>query len=315
VSITRLLDAFATTAPEVGGASSDQVQAANSLVLPVWAWLNEAARNANDLAVEWPLLDEAISEQATDRVIAVLTDLARSLRDDDRARSEENIALLHREVSRAVSEAEDNLRGAGIEEQTVAGLFLPIRRELTSWEVRRESAEVLGRARHALSEVGGKQLALNFEQQFAADKRQADRWRLMAFLLFGVAIAWSLAVYLALRGKDAAAADVTARFAVGISLIVVGGVAIRESGRHRSDANVWRTVQLQLNTIDAYCSALPNERADTLRFMLGSAVFAGPRLYTDAAPRVLAEDVNEQLPSSALDALSDPSALAKRMLG
>jgi hypothetical protein len=45
------------------------------------------------------------------------------------------------------------------------------------------------------------------------------------------------------------------------------------------DANVWRTVQLQLNAIEAYSVNLPREDAGLLRLVLGLAVFSGPRLY------------------------------------
>lgn len=301
MSITTLLDSFASVVPGLMGSGSEREQQANVLVLSVWAWLNEAARRANELNIEWPVLDEAVTDAATLRVSDALRDVVRAVANGDEADAESRLTLLHREVSRCVAETENALREHGIEEQTIASLLLPLRRELTAWEVNRQSTEVLGRARYALSEVGGKKLALNFEEQFASDKKQADHWRQLGFVLFGLAVVWAITVYVALRGSDASTADVTARLAVGVSLIVFGGVAIRESGRHRADANVWRTVQLQLNTIDAYCSALPKERADILRFNLGGAVFAGPRLYVSATGDGIGADEAKASESGAED--------------
>jgi hypothetical protein len=277
VSITRLLDAFAPAGAMLAKEDAGHAKQAAALVLPVWEWLNQAARQATDLSIEWPVLDVALSDDSTDRLISALEAVTESVSNGGGDRLELQVRQLHDELTDALVEAQDYLRREGIEEQTIAALFLPLRRELTSWEVRRESTRVLGQARDALSEMGGKNLAMSFEEQFATDLQQANRLRIVAFGLFLAAILFSGAVYLGVR-HDVAPADVTARIAVGVSFIALGGLAIRESSRHRADANVWRTVQLQLNTIDAYCSSLPRDKADTLRFILGCAVFSG-RLF------------------------------------
>jgi hypothetical protein len=155
---------------------------------------------------------------------------------------------------------------------------------LASWTHREESDQVLTRARDALTEVGAKRLALSFNDQFAEDLRQANRFRQGALLFFMLAVAWSVVASVTLP-SDLSPAGAVGRFVIAVSLIVVGGFFTRESNRHRADANVWRTVQLQLNAIEAFCAAMPRNKAELLRFMLGVSVFSGPRLYALAAGR------------------------------
>jgi hypothetical protein len=282
MSLIQLLDTLSDAGKQLEDMTGDRRERADQVLLPIWRWLQEMPRLSEQADVAWAIADDSLSAEDEQRISLAVETLVKSVGATDERAFEEAMADLRADFADVIQNAQHRLRSQGIEEQSLSELFLPIRSELASWTHREESDEVLTRARSALTEVSAKGLALSFDAQFAEDLKQANRFRLGAMLFFVLAVAWSVVAYSTLP-ETVTAASIAGRGAIGISLIVIGGFLTRESNRHRVDANVWRTVQLQLNQIEAFCSAMPRSNAEVLRFMLGASVFSGPRLYAAAA--------------------------------
>jgi hypothetical protein len=282
MSFIRLLDTLGDAGKQLEDLTGDRRERADQVLLPIWRWLQEISKLSAQTDVDWAIVDDSLSADDEEQISIAVDALVQSLGAANEQDFERAMADLRVRFAAAIQDAQHRLRSEGIEEQSVAELFLPIRSELASWTHREESDEVLTRARSALTEVSAKGLALSFDAQFVEDLKQANRFRLGAMLFFMLAVAWSVVAYSTLP-ETVTAASIAGRGAIGLSLIVIGGFLTRESNRHRVDANVWRTVQLQLNQIEAFCSAMPRSNAEVLRFMLGASVFSGPRLYAAAA--------------------------------
>lgn len=282
MSFIGLLDTLGEAGQQLDDRTGERRERVDQVLLPIWKWLQEVSSLSAQVNVDWATVDESLSEEDQEAITKALDELVASLdkgndRDFDLA-----MANLRACFATAIQSAQNRLRVTGIEEQSIAALFLPIRSELASWTHREESDEVLTRARSALTQVSATNLALNFNAQFDEDLKQANRFRVGAMFFFFLAVVWSFVAYATLP-EQVTAASIGGRGLIAISLVVIGGFLTRESNRHRTDANVWRTVQLQLNAIDAYCAAMPRSNAEVLRFMLGASVFSGPRLYAVAA--------------------------------
>ena len=284
MSLTTLLDTLADAGKRLGDGTGERRERADQLLLPVWQWLEDVSVLTDRASVDWSTVDESLAPEDEEAIAAALEELIGSLDGLDSEAFESALAKFQSSVVVGVQRAQERLGSGGLEAQSIATVFLPIRRELASWSHREESDQVLTRARDALTEVGASRLALSFNDQFAEDLRQANRFRQGAMAFFMLAVAWSVVASVTLP-TDLTLAGGVGRFVIALSLIVVAGFFTRESNRHRADANVWRTVQLQLNAIEAYCAAMPRSRAELLRFLLGASVFSGPRLYAAAAGR------------------------------
>lgn len=284
MSLTTLLDTLADAGQRLGDGSGEHRERADQLLLPIWRWLEEVSSLTDRVAVDWSTVDESLADEDEQAISFAVDELIASLDGTDEEDFELALARLQASFAIGIQGAQERLRTGGLEAQSIATLFLPIRSELASWTHREESDQVLNRARDALTEVGARRLALSFNDQFAEDLRQANRFRQGAMLFFMLAIAWSVIASVTLP-TDLTVAGAVGRFVIALSLIVVGGFFTRESNRHRADANIWRTVQLQLNAIEAFCAAMPRSKAELLRFLLGASVFSGPKLYAVAAGR------------------------------
>lgn len=282
MSLIRLLDTLGDAGKQLDDRMGERRERADQILLPIWKWLQEVSSLSAQVNVDWATVDGSLSEEDQQAISLAVDELIASLDEGNDQDFDGAMAELRVSFDNAIQSAQNRLRVQGIEEQSIAALFLPIRSDLASWTHREESDEVLTRARSALTQVGASGLALSFNEQFAEDLKQANRFRIGAMLFFMLAVAWSFVAYATLP-DEVTAASVGARGLIAISLVVIGGFLTRESNRHRTDANVWRTVQLQLNAIEAFCSAMPRSNAEALRFMLGASVFSGPRLYAAAA--------------------------------
>jgi hypothetical protein len=282
VSLTSLLDTVADAGQALARSADGDRERADRLLLPIWRWLQEVAIVSQEFGVEWTTVDGSLSASDQAAISAKVQALLLSLDSSDDRDVDVALAELRDVFTEGIDRAQANLRDEGLEAHVVATLFLPIRSEMASWTYREESDEVLTRARSALTAVGATRLALSFNDQFAEDLRQANRFRYGAMAFFVLAVAWAVAAYATLP-ESVTASSLAGRGAIGVSLVVIGGFLTREANHHRTDANVWRTVQLQLNAIEAYCADMPRANAEALKFMLGAAVFSGPRLYSAAA--------------------------------
>jgi hypothetical protein len=277
MSLSRVIDSFAEAAEAVEASGDGYRERAEAIVLPVWAWLSSVPALARETKIEWETVDAALGEDQEQEIANALGQLAESF-GKDRDAFESALGAVRKAVVDGVEHAQAQLQEAGVEAHSIARLFWPVRSELASWRQREESDAALTQVRSALTEVSAGRLALRFDEQFAQDLRQANRYRVGAILFFIAAVGWSIAALETLP-KQVTAAGIAGRGVVSLSLIVVGGFLIRESVQHRVDANVWRTVQLQLNAIESYAVGLAREDADLLKLTLGLAVFSGPRLY------------------------------------
>ncbi len=282
MSLVRLLDTLEDAGKQLEDRTGERRERADQVLLPIWKWLQEVSTLSKQVEVDWVTVDNSLSTEDEEKISVAVDALLNSLDAPEDRDFEDAMAELRVGFAVAIQRAQEQLRAEGIEEQSISALFLPVRSELASWTHREESDEVLTRARSALTQVGATGLALSFNEQFVEDLKQANRFRIGAMLFFMVAVAWSIVAYSTLPSA-VTAASIAGRGAIAISLVVIGGFLTRESNRHRTDANVWRTVQLQLNAIEAFCAAMPRSNAEVLRFMLGAAVFSGPRLYAAAA--------------------------------
>ncbi len=284
MSLTRLVDAFADAGVALEGARPDRRERVEQVVIPVWQWLRSVPHLARESAVDWEKVDRSLQANDERRIVAVLGELTAGIETLSDERLDALIARLRSAIRGGVEKAEAELAGEGIEARSVATLFLPVRGELASWQQAQMTETYLKRTRRALTEVGTRELALNFNEQFAEDRSQANRFRLAAVASFLGALIWSAIVYATIP-SNVSAAGAVARGSIAISALVIGGYFVRESAKHRIDANVWRTVQLQLDAIDKYSAVLTAESAELLRLVLGISVFSGPRLYATAAGR------------------------------
>jgi hypothetical protein len=291
MSLVSLLDTLEDAGKKLEDRTGDRRERTDQVLLPIWKWLQEVASLSKQVDVDWVTADNSLSTEDEQKISVAVDALVESLDAPDERDFEAAMAELRVSFATAIQSAQDRLRVDGIEEQSIAALFLPIRSELASWTHREESDEVLTRARSALTQVGASGLAISFNDQFREDLKQANRFRVGAMFFFMLAVAWSIVAYVTLP-STVTAATIAGRGVIAVSLIVIGGFLTREANRHRTDANVWRTVQLQLNAIEAFCAAMPRANAEALRFMLGASVFSGPRLYAAAAAghREQAED-------------------------
>ncbi|MDQ3725106.1 MAG: hypothetical protein M3335_04320 [Actinomycetota bacterium] len=282
MSLTSLLDSLAASGQRLAVHEGERRERADQLLLPIWNWLQEVSGLTEKVDVPWSTVDDSLAAEDEQAIAMAVKDLVDSLDRNDQQDFESALAKVRINFAMGIQNAQEDLRVKGLEAQSIATLFLPIRSELASWLHREESDQVLTRARSALTEVSATRLALSFNQQFEEDLRQANRFRQGAMVFFMLAVAWSIIAAITLPATITAQGAV-GRFVIAASLVVVGGFFTRESNRHRSDANVWRTVQLQLNAIESYCAGMPRDRAEVLRFLLGASVFSGPRLYAVAA--------------------------------
>ena len=281
MSLSRVIDVFANAAEAIEATDSESRERAEAIVIPVWSWLSGVPALAREAKIEWETVDAALGEQEERDIAEALQRLIESLeygRDD----VEGALESVRHATAEGVEHAQARLQKEGVEAHSIARLFWPVRSELASWRQREESDAALSQVRSALTEVSAGRLALRFDEQFEQDLKQANRYRLGAMLFFIAAVGWSIAALETLP-QHVTAAGVAGRGVLSLSLIVVGGFLMRESVQHRVDANVWRTVQLQLNAIESYSVGLAREDADLLRLTLGLAVFSGPRLYRMAA--------------------------------
>jgi hypothetical protein len=284
LSLATLLDTFTEAGQVLDSSVGERRERAEQLVFPVWEWLSGIQALARSAAIDWGTVDQSLTPDDERQIAATLSVVIAGLdavvqHEFDSALAEASAAIL-----RGLDNAQANLRAAGIDARSLAEVFWPLRSQLAIWSQREEAGAVLDRTRNALTEVGAKGLALNFDDQFSRDLAQANRFRGAAMLSFVLALAWSIYAVFTLP-HSISAADIAGRGAVSLSLAIMGGFLVRESAQHRIDANVWRTVQLQLNAIEAYSAALPRETAESIRLSLGLAVFSGPRLYSVAAGR------------------------------
>jgi len=282
MSLTSLLDTLAATGQRLAVHEGERRERADQLLLPIWNWLQEVSGLTEKVDVNWSTVDDALAAEDEQAIATAVKDLIDSLESSDAQDFENALAKVRISFAMGIQNAQEELKAKGLEAQSIATLFLPIRSELASWLHREESDQVLTRARSALTEVSATRLALSFNQQFEEDLRQANRFRQGAMVFFMLAVAWSIIAAVTLP-QTITVQGAVGRFVIAASLVVVGGFFTRESNRHRSDANVWRTVQLQLNAIESYCAGMPRNRAELLRFLLGASVFSGPRLYAVAA--------------------------------
>jgi hypothetical protein len=284
VSVTRLIDAFGDAGVALDGARPDRRERVERVVIPIWQWLRSVPDRASEAAVEWETVDEAFEADQEREVTSILSELIAGIGGLSDRSLDEVIARLRRALAETVERAEVRLTEAGIESRATATILLPVRAELASWRQQQETETYLSQTRSALTEVGARDLALSFNEQFEEDRSQANRFRWAAVGAFVGALIWSTIVYATIP-SNVSAAGIVGRGSIAISALVVGGYFVRESAKHRVDANVWRTVQLQLDAIDKYSSVLTPESAEILRLALGIAVFSGPRLYAIAAGR------------------------------
>jgi len=280
LSFVQLLDAVSRGGTDLRLQSEGIAGRVDPLLLPIFEWLSALRGRAEEMQVPWGRLD---SSWSTEDTAAVQQALAAIVQDrDDPGQLNHDLSRLRRAISEGLSRVQTILMQEGVESQSVRRLLLPIESHLSSWTVQQESSDVVDRARSALGEVGAARLALSFDAQFESDRRQANVFRILAICAIVFSAVWSLLALLELASNSTGAGAVVGRIVVAVSFLTLGGFFTRESWQHRNDANVWRTVQLQLNAIEAYSAPLSRETREALRFQLGLAVFSGPALYERA---------------------------------
>jgi hypothetical protein len=299
MSFATLSDTIADGGELIRSNNTLVADSVDTLLLPVFGWVQSLQVRSSELNVEWPLIDAAWSENSTAAVEDILGKIAAA--GNDETGIEELLFRLVRVISEGLADAGRTLRGNGVQSRSARLLTLPVESHLASWSVQKQSSDAIGLARDAIAEHGSFRLALSFEQQFVADRRQANAFRIAAMVAILASAGWSLAALFALTSNVDIGSTI-GRIVVAVSFLTLAGFFTRESSNHRRDANVWRTIQLQLNAFDEYIVPLSQTSREILRLRLGVAIFSGPDLFRQATENRQNKDPGQ--PASAGDVLA-----------
>jgi hypothetical protein len=288
VSFTDLLDDFARVGPKLAATfdSSDSSAIRNEInaaLLPIWQWLDTLKDVADQNEVDWVLLDGAPSEKAMEAVKGAISILSAESENGNAAALTSELTLLGSLLETVIDETEARLREVGVDAERRNRLLLPLRAHVSELAVTRGSSEALALARQSLGQIGERRLSEGVAEQVAYESQRADRYRYGALVTFVVSICWLIASYVAFRnpGSQSAAwvGPALSRLAIGSAVLVLAVYLSREASQHRTRATGWRSVELQMDTIDLYCASLPPDHRDALRLAFGLQVFSGATLF------------------------------------
>lgn len=290
MSFTDLLDELSTagsklaqTPPESqDGPIADARNEVNSALLPVWQWLDGLKAAATDNNVDWVALDDAPSADSVDRVRATVELLTAEVERGNAAGLRSELNRLSSLLQRLDEETDAKLKELGVPDEARHRLLLPLRRHLSGLAVTLGSSEALSLARESLGQVGERRLSEGIAEQVHYERTRADAFRFGAIGAFVISIGWLIASYVAFRHVSDTSGrleEALTRLAIGSAVLILAVYLAREATQHRRRANGWRSVELQMDTVNLYCASLPAAHRDTIRLAFGLEVFSGSKLF------------------------------------
>lgn len=107
----------------------------------------------------------------------------------------------------------------------------------------------------------------------SAEKSQADLWRFITLLVFGIGIVLVI-VNLVLSFRGAIGLNLLlVRFAIAVSIALPAIYTARESARHRSNADKAKQTELELASLGPYLETLPSESKEKVIVELSKLYF------------------------------------------
>lgn len=157
--------------------------------------------------------------------------------------------------------------------------------------------------------VAPRRLEEAFATASSTEQAQADQFRIGAIATALIAAAWAALNVWALDPSSvadgtASAGSLAMRAMVGSALIGLAAYLRRQSLEHRSLATTWKTIELQLATLDLYCSKMSPERGEAVRMSLARQLFRGPVLIHPVDNVKTIESSGAVLPDCVSDAPS-----------
>jgi hypothetical protein len=291
MSFTELLDELSQVGPRLAASPAELQDSAafdarnevNAALLPVWQWLDGLKDAADQNKVDWVELDGAPSDESIEAVRSAIAFLSAEIDSGNVATLRSELTVLGSLLLTVAEETDARLSQLGVEAERRNRLLLPLRAHISELAVTRGSSEALSLARQSLGQAGEKRLSEGVESQVDYERIRADRFRYATLVAFVVSIGWLIASYVAFRSPVSAGSEritqAVTRLAIGSAVLALALYLSREAGDHRSRASGWRSVQLQMDTIDLYCASLPPEHRDAIRLAFGLEVFSGSKLF------------------------------------
>jgi hypothetical protein len=158
----------------------------------------------------------------------------------------------------------------------------------------------------AAGATGETALASHFGRYSKQERGSADRLRAASVVVL-IATAALAAILLSLTDtSDSSIGEELAKLSLTLPLAALAGYLAREASHHRSSAQWAAEVEVQLKTVDAYTTPLPDTLRDELRAGLGRRVFGSPG---SADPTDRSELARRDAPADATALLDKIAAL------
>ncbi len=106
-----------------------------------------------------------------------------------------------------------------------------------------------------------------------AEKKQADRWRLVAALSLLGAIGATIFAVAHGISHGFHVDSFFAKWAISVPFAALATYAARESSKHREQAIGNRKIELQLASLDTYLVSLPEEKQEEIKAKLADRFF------------------------------------------
>jgi len=295
MGFTDLLDQLTQVGPKLTAASgelqdgvtADARNEVNAALLPVWQWLDGLKSAAELNGVDWVVLDSAPSTEAIEAVKGAIAILGAEAEVGNVSALTSELPLLGALLLTVADQTEERLRELGIDAERRNRLLLPLRAHVSELAVTRGSSEALSLVRQSLGKEGEERLSAGVEKVAKYEQVRGDAFRYLALIAYLVSIGWLIASYVAFRSPHISGSErvteTISRVAIGSVVLALAVYLSREASGHRDRAGAWRSVQLQMDTIDLYCASLPPEHRDAVRLAFGLEIFSGPKLFGAAS--------------------------------
>lgn len=121
-------------------------------------------------------------------------------------------------------------------------------------------------------------LASSYAAQATAESKRADRWRIAAVSVLGVAVAFAAITVFRSLSLETDLQQIAGRLGLSAALAAFGTYLQHQAGLHRSREGEARHNELVLRTIGPYSASLPDDEASALRSRVAVSIFAGVAL-------------------------------------
>ena len=134
-------------------------------------------------------------------------------------------------------------------------------------------------ARKIVQIIGNIGVTGNYQNRAGSEESQANIWRIITLILFGVGIALVIANLILNFNGQIGLDLLLVRFAIAVSIALPAFYTARESARHRSNADRAKQTELELASLGPYLQTLPTDSKDQVIVELSKLYFG--RATTD----------------------------------